>query len=161
MKIGVLSDTHDRLPTFRRAVAMFRRMQVAAIFHAGDFVAPFAARVLGPEELKIPVYAVFGNNDGERAGLKKALPSLAEGPIRVSLGGRQIVMHHALEWMKESDWAEADLVISGHTHQVMNELRNGKLFLNPGECCGWLTDRPTVALVDLEKLEAQIVEVHE
>jgi predicted phosphodiesterase len=48
MKIGVMSDTHDRLPTFRRAVAMFERMKVEALFHAGDLIAPFAAKVIAP-----------------------------------------------------------------------------------------------------------------
>jgi len=35
------------------------------------------------------------------------------------------------------------------------------LYLNPGECCGWVNDRCTVAVLDLETLAADIVEVHE
>jgi predicted phosphodiesterase len=50
--------------------------------------------------------------------------------------------------------------VTGHTHEVVNEVRNGVLQLNPGECCGWVTDRCTVALLDTDALEAQIVEVH-
>jgi predicted phosphodiesterase len=34
------------------------------------------------------------------------------------------------------------------------------LLLNPGECCGWVTDRCTVALLDLDTLKADIIEVH-
>ena len=55
----------------------------------------------------------------------------------------------------------ADIIITGHTHQIVNETKEGKLFLNPGECCGWLTDKCTVALLDLETLKADIIEVHE
>ena len=66
MKVGVISDTHDRLPTFRRAIAMFKRLRVEAIFHAGDFVAPFAARLVAPDSLGLPLYCIYGNNDGER-----------------------------------------------------------------------------------------------
>jgi uncharacterized protein len=161
MKIGVIADTHDRLPTLRRAVALFERLKVGAIFHAGDYVAPFAAKILAPAALAIPTYCIYGNNDGERKGLKGVLPNLMDGPLTVKLGGRTIVMHHAHEWLKPADWIGASAVIGGHTHEVVNEMREGKLFLNPGECCGWLTGRCTVALLDLETLRAEVVEVHE
>jgi len=161
MKVGVIADTHDRLPTFRRAMAMFKRLRVEAIFHAGDFVAPFAAKLIAPDELSIPLYCVYGNNDGERAGLKSILPNVVDGPLKVKLAGRTIVMAHFIDWLKPADYADADVVITAHTHKVVNESRDGKLFLNPGECCGWLTDRCTVAILDLEALKADIVEVHE
>jgi putative phosphoesterase len=161
MKIGVISDTHDRLPTFRRAIALFKRLEVSAIFHAGDYVAPFAAKLITPEALSIPLYCVYGNNDGERAGLKAMLPGIQDGPLSVNLGGRHIVMHHFIDWFKVGDIAKADVVISGHTHGVVNESKDGKLLMNPGECCGWVTNRATVAVVDLVRLQGDIIEVHE
>ena len=161
MKIGVMSDTHDRLPTFRRAVAMFERMKVDAIFHAGDYIAPFAGKVIGPEVLSIPLYCCYGNNDGERAGLKNVLPNIVDGSVLVELGGRKIAMNHYIDWLKPEEIEWADIVISGHTHEVVNELKAGKLFLNPGECCGWVTDRCTVAILDLDSATAQIVDVYD
>jgi hypothetical protein len=161
MQVGVLSDTHDRLPTFRRALALFRRMNVGAIFHAGDLVSPFAAKLIAPEALSVPLYCIYGNNDGERKGLKAILPNLADGPLTVELAGRSIAMHHYIDWLTPADVAPADVIITGHTHEVVNEVRDGKLYLNPGECCGWVKDRCTVALLDLEKLKADIVEVHD
>ncbi|MBI1336952.1 MAG: YfcE family phosphodiesterase [Phycisphaera sp.] len=161
MKIGVISDTHDRLPTLRRAIALFRRQGVGAIFHAGDFVAPFTAKLIAPSELDIPLHCCFGNNDGERAGLKTILPQVVDGPVKLTLDGRRIVMHHFIDWLKPADYADADLVITGHTHSVVNETVGKRLMLNPGECCGWVNDRCTVAVVDLATLKADIVEVHE
>ncbi len=161
MKIGVISDSHDRLPTLRRAVALFNRLKVDAVIHAGDFVAPFAANLLTPEFLAPPLHCVYGNNDGERAGLKATLPGVVDGPLRLKLSGKEIVVHHFIDWLKPADYAQAQVVITGHTHRVVNELKDGRLFLNPGECCGWVTDRCTVALLDLQTLQAQIVEVHE
>ncbi|MCC7204677.1 MAG: metallophosphoesterase [Phycisphaeraceae bacterium] len=161
MKIGVLSDTHDRLPTFRRAVAMFRHLKVDAVIHAGDFIAPFAAKVVAPEVLDIPFHCVYGNNDGERKGLKAVLPNIQDGPLRMTIGGKTLVVHHFIDWLKPTDLAGADVVITGHTHEVVNEARDGKLILNPGECCGWVHDRCTVAILDLDAVKAQIVEVHE
>jgi uncharacterized protein len=161
MKIGVISDTHDRLPTFRRAVALFKRLRVDAVFHAGDLVAPFAAKIIAADELPMPLYVCYGNNDGERKGLKAILPGIVDGPITVTLDGKTIVMHHFIDWLKPAEIAPAHVVITGHTHAVVNETVNGKLMLNPGECCGWLTDRPTVALLDLATLKADIIEVHD
>ena len=170
MKIGVISDTHDRLPPFRRAVAMFQRMGVDAIFHAGDFIAPFAAKIIAPDAPgmdRLPLHCVYGNNDGVRPGLTKVLPHVADGPLTVTLGApgktRTVVMHHFIDWLKPADIAPADVIITGHTHEVVNDTRTlgsaTKLFLNPGECCGWLTDRCTVAVLDLDTLKADIVDV--
>ena len=159
MKVGIISDTHDRLPTFRRAVAMFERLGVDAILHAGDMIAPFAAKLIAPGEVKVPVYCIYGNNDGEKVGLKKVLPQIVDGPLRVELGGKTIVMHHWIEWLNPGDIQGADVVITGHTHEIVNEVRDGVLYLNPGECCGWVNERCTVMLLDLETLKAEVVDV--
>ena len=168
MKIGVISDTHDRLPSFKKAIELFRKMNVDAIFHAGDYVAPFAAKLIAPEVLPIPLHCVFGNNDGERKGLLKILPDLQD-KLTVELAGRTIVMSHFIDWLSIDDMTPngkaADVVITGHTHEIVNEKRalpgasRETLFLNPGECCGWLTNRCTVAILDLNTLEAEIIDI--
>lgn len=173
MKIGVLSDTHDRLPTFRQALAMFKRLGVGAILHAGDYVAPFAAKLLADPELvgDVPVFCIFGNNDGERTGLKQVLPQLVDGPLRLELPtasgqSRIVVMHHFIDWLKPADLIGADVVITGHNHEPSAELKDmpsnlsGKqLLLNPGECCGWVNDRCSVAVLDLDTMKADIVDI--
>ena len=161
MLVGVISDTHDRLPTFHRALELFKRLEVGAIFHAGDFVAPFAARLIAPNRLSVPLHCVYGNNDGERAGLKKMLPQLQDGTLRVELAGRRIAMHHYVDWFDKADHAWAEVLISGHNHEASVEQRDGRLYLNPGECCGWVNDRCTVATLDLATLDAQIIEIHD
>ena len=161
MKVGVISDTHDRLTTFRRALALFKRLEVDAVLHAGDYVAPFAAKLIAPDKLAVPLYCIYGNNDGERKGLKAVLPGLTDGPMRITLADKTIVMHHFMDLLEPKDTRDADIIITGHTHQPANETHDGILHLNPGECCGWVTNRCTVALLDLEKVEAEIIEVHE
>ncbi len=161
MKIGILSDSHDRLPTLRRAIALLVAQRVEVILHAGDFIAPFAAELLLPPHVPdtIAVHCCYGNNDGERAGLKKVLPQLVDGPMRLQLGGRTLVMHHFIDWLTADDLRNADVVITGHTHAIVNQTRNGRLLLNPGECCGWLTGRCTCAVLDTRTLKATVVEV--
>jgi putative phosphoesterase len=162
MRLGIISDTHDRLPTMRRALELFRERQVEAVLHAGDYIAPFAAKLLVDPEVAptdAPLYCIFGNNDGEREGLKNTLPQLQDGPLRVELGGRTIVMHHWIDWFEPDDLTGADVVIYGHNHEPRNEMQNGALYLNPGECCGWVTGRCTAAILDTESLEAEIFDI--
>ena len=164
MKIGVLSDSHDRLPALERVLQLFAWERVEAVLHAGDFVAPFAAKLLADDRMNgVPVHCVYGNNDGERDGLKQVLPRVQDGPLRLKLGGRTIVMHHALDWLKPKDKRGADVIITGHTHEVSVDRKTSKagdrLLLNPGECCGWVTGRCTAAVLDLDTLEPRIVDI--
>jgi putative phosphoesterase len=157
MRIGIISDTHDRLPTLRAALERFRQLGVDTLLHPGDVVAPFAARVLAgfPGALHI----TYGNNDGERAGLKTVLPQIQDGPLWVELGGKRLLLHHFVDWCTPEDLARADVIVTGHTHELVVERRAGQLFLNPGECCGWVTGRATVATLDLDTLEVAVIEV--
>ena len=157
MLIGVISDTHDRLPTIQAAMDLFAERKVGALIHPGDFIAPFSVKPL----LKFdgPIYATFGNNDGERTGLRKQLPQLVDGPLWVGLGGRAILVHHFIGWCNPADVEHADIVITGHTHEVVNHFEGHKLLLNPGECCGWQTGRCTVAILDTEGPSAEVCEL--
>ena len=157
MLIGVISDTHDHLTTIDRAIDLFDQRGVHAMIHPGDLVAPFAARRL----LKYngPIYVTYGNNDGEREGLRKILPQITDGPLKITMGGKKILVHHFIEWCSQSDIDEADIVITGHTHEVVSKEQDGTLLLNPGECCGWVNDRATVGLLDTEAMSMEIVEL--
>jgi hypothetical protein len=157
MLIGVLSDTHDRLPAITAAMDLFAARGAEALIHPGDFIAPFALEPL----LKFtgPIYATFGNNDGERMGLKKRLPQLVDGPLWIGLGGRAILVHHFIDWCSPTDIAAADIIITGHTHAVVNHFEGRKLFLNPGECCGWVNGRCTIALLDTDGPSAEVCEL--
>ena len=157
MLIGVVSDTHDRLPMIDAALRLFADRQVEAVIHPGDFVAPFAVRRL--LQYKGPLHVTYGNNDGERAGLKELMPHVADGPLFVELGGRTILVHHFIDWCEPKDIERAEIVVSGHTHEVVNRLERGKLLLNPGECCGWVTGRCTVAVIDTDGPSAEVCEL--
>ncbi len=157
MLIGVLSDTHDRVPAIDAALTLFAERQVEAVIHAGDFVAPFAVRRL--LEHTGPLHVIYGNNDGERAGLKELMPQVEDGPLLLKLDGRTILVHHCIDWCTPPDIDRADIVVTGHTHEVVNRVERDTLFLNPGECCGWVTGRATVALLDTNGPSAEVCEL--
>ena len=160
MRLGVMSDSHDNVPNVERAVALFNEIGVDLVVHAGDFIAPFAIAPLA--ELNCRVVGVFGNNDGERVGLAQRFEAIGEvhpNLASVSLGDRNIaVMHYpelAIPIAKSGDY---DIVVYGHTHEI--DIQKGELLLlNPGETGGWTTGKATVAVVDLETLEATIHEL--
>jgi len=158
MKLGVISDTHDNLAAVAAAIRHFQEAGVEMILHAGDFVAPFALKRL--LQARLPVHAVFGNCDGERGGLAALLPDLADGPRRLELGGRKICLVHNEKRLAHEDLEAADIVVCGHTHEPQVRMQEGRLIVNPGECGGWITGRCTVAVVDTDRLAADIAEIY-
>jgi len=155
--VGIFSDTHDNLTQITRALEVFRRQKVQTLLHAGDIVSPFAAKTI--KTVNLPLYIIYGNNDGERAGLRKLLPQIADGPIEVMLDDRRVVMAHDFSDISADMLARADVLVAGHTHMPLVESKQGKLWINPGECCGWVNGRSTLALLETDGLRGEIVDL--
>jgi putative phosphoesterase len=156
--IGIMSDSHDNVHAVRKAVRFFRDLKCRLIIHAGDFVAPFAARELS--HLACSVKAVFGNCDGEKKGLEKALHpfgEIQEAPFVFSHGGKKILIVHVPYSIKKyAATGRYDVIIFGHTHKPEVERRGGSLLINPGETGGWVSGKNTVAVLDTGNWEAEI-----
>ncbi len=157
--IGLMSDSHDNVDAIKKAVRFFNRELCELVLHAGDFIAPFAARELG--QLSCPVKAVFGNCDGEKRGLKKVFVSLGEveeEPFIFSYADRVFLLTHThFANKKHIRCGKYAVVVYGHTHKPDVRTNSGVLVVNPGETGGWLTGKSTVALLDPVALEAEIV----
>lgn len=159
MKVGIMSDTHDRLECIERAVDIFNREGTDLVVHAGDFVAPFTARLMS--KLNCKLIGVFGNNDGEKLGLQRAYSKIGEihdFAHSFEFGGKKFIVTH-YEDVVDSLSKYYDVTIYGHTHKVDVRSDDGRLVINPGECCGYLTDRMTVAILDVNRMEVEIVEL--
>ncbi|CVK32888.1 putative enzyme [Methanoculleus bourgensis] len=50
-----------------------------------------------------------------------------------------------------------DVVVHGHTHQVGVRKLGGTLVVNPGETCGYLTGRPTIAVLDTVARDVELL----
>jgi uncharacterized protein len=118
--IGVISDTHGLLRP--EAVELLRGSE--HIIHAGDIGAP----EIIPELRKIaPVTAIRGNVDTQPWA-----QVFAEIEV-VELGGLHIyVIHDANAIDLNPKAAGFAAVISGHSHQPKQEIKNGVLYFNPG-----------------------------
>jgi hypothetical protein len=50
-----------------------------------------------------------------------------------------------------------DVALHGHTHRLALERRAGTLVFNPGECAGHVPGLNAVGVVDLVRLEAELL----
>ncbi|HOF89386.1 MAG TPA: metallophosphoesterase family protein [Armatimonadota bacterium] len=118
MRIGVIADTHGRVP----AGVGDAFAGVVMILHAGDIG---GEGVIAELATLARVVAVRGNTD---VGFG---PPLYPDTRRLTLAGVEIFLCH------EPSRADAltpppDVVIHGHTHKARNERINGVLWFNPG-----------------------------
>ncbi|MEM2203269.1 MAG: metallophosphoesterase [Sulfolobales archaeon] len=169
MLIGIMSDSHDNIAKIDAAMSFFSSSGVRMIIHLGDYVAPFSlARIL---RSGVRFVGIFGNNDGEKLGLReiavRAGQELYEPPFELEIGGKRVFMVHGYG-SKERTRAiinsiaksgDYDLVLYGHTHEPDVRVEKGTLIINPGEVYGILTGRSTVAVLDISRMEARIVEI--
>jgi hypothetical protein len=165
MLIGAISDTHDNLPQIEKAVKYLNDQNVGLVLHAGDYVAGFVIPRF--KVLNCKLIGVFGNNDGDHQLLKKRFSETPNCTIHdqfasVEIEGYRIALLHG----EESELLNAivnsgyfRVVVHGHSHNNSIELKDKTLAINPGELCGYLTGKSTLALLDTVKHEARIVEL--
>ena len=162
--IGIMSDSHDNLKAIQKAVEYFNKKQVKAVLHAGDIVSPFTVRAF--KELEPKLYFVFGNNDGDRVTLTKWFEEIGAVPCGdfgdLTVDGLHIALLHGTNETLVKSIAECgyfDVVIRGHTHEAGVKMIDGTPVINPGECCGVLTGKTTVATVEIANLNVEITEL--
>lgn len=161
MLVGVISDTHDAILEVRNAIKFFKSKKVEALIHAGDFTSQTIARELLASG--IPFYGVLGNNDSRNMGpADVSHGAIKEPPYYLILGNRSLlIIHDEKEIDLEKESGIVDVIICGNTHKPRIEKKNRALILNPGEGCGLMTGHPTIATLDLNKLEAEIHELED
>jgi putative phosphoesterase len=135
MKLGIISDTHDRAERVAQALAEFRRRGVERIVHCGDVTGPRIVQLFDGWTADF----VLGNCDWDPGGLERAMTGVGatlHQPFgELELAGRRIAWIHshderlfqALEYADHYDY-----LFYGHTH-VAEQHRTGKtLVVNPG-----------------------------
>lgn len=163
MKVGFVSDTHDRLDVVEKIFKSFSDYGIKKVYHLGDIISPFVIPVI-KRVYEGDVVFVYGNNDGEKLFLKKKVEEanwkIDKPPILDEVNGKKVViMHEPLMVEALFDSGHFDIVAYGHTHEVVVKTKEGRVLLNPGEACGYLKGMATYAIVDLEKMAVIIKEV--
>jgi len=169
MLVGVMSDTHDNLPLVDKAVKKLIDEKAELVLHAGDYVSPFVISHFKPFQGRF--IGVFGNNDGDHEFLKRRFEEFGL-EIRglfaeVKIDGLRIALLHggepggppgASELLRSLISSECyDVIVHGHVHEAKAYKEGKTLIINPGEVCGYLTEKPSVAVLDTKTLDAKII----
>lgn len=163
MKIGVFADVHDHVDNLRRAINEFNAAGCKLVLFAGDLVSPLAVPPL--RKLTGQLIACFGDNDGNKIGIAggfRICGTLGEPPFGITTSdGTRILLTHQLEHVRGLI-DDANVVVFAHTHRhSIAHDAHGRLFLNPGETSGWNYRQPTIAILETDPLEAQIINLPE
>lgn len=118
MRIGVIADTHGRVPA--KVYDVFAG--VSLILHAGDIG---GEAVLAELETIARVVAVRGNTDRDLP------PAQFPDTRRLTLDGADIFLCHEPYRAVNID-PLPDVIIHGHTHAAKNRCEGHTLWLNPG-----------------------------
>ncbi len=161
MKIGILSDTHDRVDRTARAVAALVRAGAEVLIHCGDVTGPAVVRKCGG----IPTYFVYGNNDYDQDALGRAIAAIGGQSLGrggwIDLGGRRIAVTHGdlIGEIRRVLGSNPDYFLSGHSHLPSDERRGTVRWINPGAL--HRAARWTVAVLDLDSDQLEFLNVND
>ncbi|MFC2491281.1 MAG: YfcE family phosphodiesterase [Campylobacter curvus] len=129
LKLGLISDSHFKPDIARKAIEILKREGVQMLLHAGDIVE--LDTLLALRESGLAYRAVLGNNDDELAKFKGEF-ELFDEPYEFKFMDMKIALMHHPKFLN----IDADIVVFGHTHSFGAIMKDGRLFVNPGEICG-------------------------
>ena len=160
--VGLVSDTHEDLRMIVRAVKIFKERSPSLVIHCGDIISPpVLERFAG-----LPVKLVFGNNDGERSGLKKKCSELGFSEIQDTLvfehAGKTFFVNHGTSPRVIDEAINSqkyDDVMHGHTHIPLDEVIGHTRVINPGAL--FSADRYTIAFLEPETGRVEFIEIPE
>ena len=129
LKLGLISDSHFKPDVAREAIEILKRERAQILLHAGDIVE--LDTLLALRESGLEYRAVLGNNDDELAKFKGEF-ELFDEPYEFKFMDIKIALMHHPKFLN----IDANVVVFGHTHSFGAIMKDGKLFVNPGEICG-------------------------
>jgi len=138
MKVGVISDTHDRIDLTKKVIKKLEDADCTALIHCGDFCAPFIIKELS--EFKGDVYCCFGNTDDKFSSTRMAdkLGVNLLGEIgEIELDGKKIFFNHFPNISRAfAMTGDYDIVFYGHTHIKHKEIIRDVPLVCPGSIMG-------------------------
>jgi putative phosphoesterase len=158
VRIGLMADTHDRVPAVTNLLEKLAGKGVSMVMHAGDYCSPFC---LAPfHQSGTALLGVFGRNDGDPETLSAYAArgmgtEIYESPHSFDVGGKRILLVHDLAEITGRSIESHDYVIHGSSHLQSQKRVGSTLVVNPGEACGWLHGKCTAAILDTDTGEVE------
>ena len=157
MKFAIVSDTHDNMANFNKAINFLNKEKIEIMLHCGD--------ISNQETINEAVQNFNGNISFVRGNADYNLHDVPDS-LSLDIGGKKVAFIHYPDLAKKlAENGNYDLVFYGHTHKPWEEkvpARPGGgicRLVNPGELAGQRF-KPTFAIYDTEtdKLELKILE---
>ncbi len=167
MLIGLVSDTHVRIPGTRAGLSTLTAeelpLQIAQVFHGVDLILHagdiYTLPVLDMLETVAPVLAAEGDDDPFEVVNDKRV----KYEQTITLDGVTIWLSHYGEWPEHTNKKPPDVIVFGHTHRSALEHHDGILRVNPGSPTfpRYQFTLGTVALLTVKagKAEAEIIQL--
>lgn len=159
-RVGILSDTHENVRIMRKAIAVLNARAPLCVIHCGDIISPPVLELFRG----LPMKFVYGNNDGERSGLRKKCVELGFNPIddtlTFTLAGKRFFVNHGTRSSAIDDAVSSqqyDYVLHGHTHEKRNERVGITSVINPGAL--FSADTYSIAFLEVESGVVEFVEI--
>jgi putative phosphoesterase len=164
MLIGIMSDSHDNIQGLKEALGIFSDRSVKLVLHAGDMIGSgncYAFYGCGMDAM-----LVFGNNDGDRAGLIRDFAPAGGKYLgdfgEVEADGLKIAMLHGTEEALVRAVTASqlyDVVVRGQSHRFETMMQGRTLLINPGEIWGHLTGGRSAAILDTSSLDVERIDL--
>ncbi len=159
MRIGILSDTHDRRERTAVAVRMLIDAGAEALIHCGDLTEPEIVHECAGR----PSTFVFGNNDDDEDGIRAAIASIGGVCLgrggEVVVAGKRIAVTHGDRGKEVKRLAATapDYLLFGHFHVTTDAREGPTRWINPGAL--HRAESWTVALLNLDTDDLKFMKV--
>lgn len=152
----IVSDTHGRDQNLKHVLAIEKNID--GFFHLGDLEG--SENYLG-SEIHCPCYMVAGNNDFESILNQELCVNLGPHRIFMTHGHRHMLFQGVGTLVDAARQRNADIVMFGHTHCPMLEIREDITILNPGSLSlprqyGWQASYMIMTMDDDGMLDYEI-----
>src|SRR5947209_1992204 len=135
MRIGILSDTHDRAEMMAMGIALLRSKKAEFFIHCGDVG---SERVLD-HLAGLPAAFIWGNNDWDRVALQRYAEQLGipcyGSQADLKLGEKRFAVIHGDDLRLRQQLLESqeyDYLLQGHTHVKFDGRVGWTRVINPG-----------------------------
>lgn len=154
MRIGILSDTHNRAGALQNALQTLHNLHIDTLFHCGDVTTLETARLM----LGFTVHYVFGNGDADSLDIQNILtaanPESSGGLVYTGqIDDVRIAATHghiAGKVIALVASGEYDYVFHGHTHVQKDETIGRTRVINPGALGSNRYDGRCLCILDLQ-----------
>ena len=170
MLIGLLSDTHIRIPGYRASLSLLSANalppQIKEVFHGVDLILHagdiYSLPILDELERIAPILASEGDDDPFEVVNDKRV----KWRHVITVEGVTIWLSHQQEvWYWDDHEKPPDVIVFGHSHEATLENQAGILRVNPGSPTfpHYKHELGTVGLLTVNsgKAEAQIVQLQQ